>query len=211
MFRRRSSSPIENPEDYWVQRGDSVIGVGSFEEVVDCRQVDTYRAIYDFVEGCGASEVLDLGCNVAVCGQLLRHWGYAGRYWGVDNNIHALRVARGRVSSSFANANIRRLPFASHSVPTVVMKDVLEHMEAFEPCLEEALRIARDHAIVANFIPWSDAPPKIHRERHGFYLNRYNSASVIEFMEAQGWTIDQQQSMQEKDGTPNEVFLLRRR
>lgn len=202
------SSP---PEDYWVNRGVRVIGSGDFAEVVDCRQVDTYRAIFDqlLLRPPADHEVFDLGCNVAVLGQLLRHWGLRSPYTGVDRNPHAIaRARRNLPTDRFFVANLRSIPLADHSAPRVVLKDVLEHLEDFRPALREAARVARHSFIIACFLPWSDAPTCIRRHRHGFYENRYCREEVMEELARLGWVLRDRRRTREKDGRDNEVLTF---
>lgn len=209
--RRQPENPDAPPESYWVARAGRVIGSDQSEPVTECRQRDTYRAIFEQLRP-DCPEVLDLGCNVGVLGQLLQHWNYPGRYFGLDSNPFAATVARERVPRGrFLVGNIRRLPFASASRAAVVMKDVIEHMEDFRPVLGEAARIAKDYLVIAAFIPWQEAPQEIVRHPKGFYRNRYQRSEVLDFLDNLGWSPDPVVRTVEQDGRKNEVVTFRRR
>lgn len=221
FFKRRRRPDTgrgdEPPERSWVRRGDKVIGRGTLDDLVDCRQVDTYRAVLEVLQTHDVDVAADLGCNVSALGRLLRHWGWRGRYIGVENNGHALPFAARELRSlpewrenRLVNANIRALPFADDAIECVVMKDVLEHMEDFRPCLAEAARVARRLLVIANFIPWGEGEPVIRRDPQGFYLNYYRRADVYEFATACGWQPTSVTGTLEKDDRPNEVIVFER-
>lgn len=173
-----------------------------------CRQLETYRAIFELL-GPAADRVLDLGCNVAVLGQLLRHWGFTGAYTGLDSNPHAVTRARHDLpNGNFWVANARSLPLASHTVARVVIKDVLEHLEDFRPALREAARVARDLLVVGCYIPWGVGPAAIVRHRHGFFENRYCRSEVLDDLAACGWRLWKSRKTREQDGRENEVLAF---
>jgi len=214
--RRAACQQGEPPELYWVRRGERVIGAGSLEELLRSRQVETYRAIHGLVADLGpVPAVFDIGCNTAALGRLLEAWGYPGRLWGLDRNPHALRRARrelgpsGRAPGGLVVGNARALPLGDRSVPVVVLKDVLEHLEDFRPVLGEALRVAERAAIVACFVPWVDGAPQPRRDPRGFYENAYARAEVLGFAEQHGWRPDRSIRVDEGDGRPNEVVRFR--
>ena len=211
----RSDGAVAVPEDYWRNLGGQVVGNINREEMLDCRQIDTYRAIFGIVSGLSVPRVADLGCNVSIMGVILRESGYSGEYVGVDANPNALRIAQQNLSRypapfQLTEGNLRRLDFGDNSFECIIMKDVLEHMEDFRPILREVLRITSKHAIIANFIPWTEGETVIRREAAGYYHNLYSRKDVYAFVREQGFDIISVISVLEKDARPNEVILLRR-
>lgn len=213
----RHAHTREPPEQYWTNRGVRVVGPGGIAELRTGRQLTTFRAIHAVLVRRGACDVGDFGCNVAALGQQLFDWNYQGRYLGVENNPHALALAAQHLKDiapartwRLVRANIRRLPLAVGALETVVMKDVLEHMEDFRPLLGEAARVARRTLVLGVFLPWRDGRPQIRRHRRGFYLNTYRRADVLEFLYARGWEHSETIPTLEADGAPNEVVTFTR-
>ncbi|MFN0059518.1 MAG: methyltransferase domain-containing protein [Planctomycetota bacterium] len=219
LFARfdRHAAPHNPPEQYWPDRGPRVVGPGGIAELRVGRQLATFQAIHAALVRRGATDVGDFGCNVAALGQQIFDWDYQGRYLGVENNPHALALAAQHLAEiaparawRLLRANIRRLPFADHALETVVMKDVLEHMEDFRPLLDEAARVGRRTLVLGVFLPWRDGRARVRRHRHGFYLNSYRRTDVLEFLHARGWHHSETIPTREADGVPNEVVTFTR-
>jgi ubiquinone/menaquinone biosynthesis C-methylase UbiE len=206
------------PEDYWIGRGENVIGRATLEQFQNGRQVDTYRQIHEALAARTAHELADLGCNVAALGQLLYSWGFEGDYVGYDSNPHALDVARRELEavgrpSKLVEGNIRALPFADREFEFVVLKDVLEHMESFEPLLREAARVADRYLVVSTFLVWTDGSPIVRREQLGYFHNLYRREDVYAFAAELGFTVDEVRSAYEfvgEEPRPNEVVVFAR-
>jgi SAM-dependent methyltransferase len=210
--RRRNAVSTRAPENYWIERPD-VMGATSTEEILSGRQSDTYLAVANAVKEFGA--VLDLGCNVAAVGRVLYSQGWAGRYCGVDSNPKAVDFARRELGSAPGQSdvrveNIRNLPFGDRDFPVVVMKDVLEHMEAYEPFLAEAMRIADRSVVIANFIPWTEGESVIRREKPGYFHNMYSRRQVYATARSNGFEIAGVVGTLEQDARPNEIVVFKR-
>jgi ubiquinone/menaquinone biosynthesis C-methylase UbiE len=212
----RSTISAIKPEEYWINLGSSVVGNMTREQMLVNRQIDTYRAICRLIAETSTRRVADLGCNVSVLGVLLREDNYRGEYIGVDSNSNALTIARNnlgryRFPYEHVQANLRQLDFADRAFETVVLKDVLEHMEDFRPVLGEALRVAGRYALVANFIPWTEGDTIIRREPAGYYHNLYARRETYQFIAQAGFDVLSVTSTMEKESRPNEVVFLARR
>ena len=196
------------PEEYWIMRGENVIGT----DVLDCgtgaRQAATYQAIADALLECGVSDVLDVGCNVAALALFLRAAGFTGRYVGVDTNPYALRVARTH-GANVETGDLRRLSFTGKAYQAAVVKDVIEHLESPEP-LREAFRVARGYVIVSTYLPWTDESPVIAAHADGYYTNRYRFADITALAAQCGFSLIGTLTVSETTGAPNQMTLWAR-
>ena len=91
----------------------------------------------------GASRVLDVGCGE---GQVSRRaaglLGPTARLTGVDPTWNQLEVAAARGGPvRYARARAEALPFAGAAFDAVVICLTLEHVEPFEPAVEEVARV----------------------------------------------------------------------
>jgi SAM-dependent methyltransferase len=92
------------------------------------------------VQLAGARRVLDVGCGE---GQLARVAAAGGaEAVGVDPTANQLRTARVRGGGvRYARARAERLPFPADAFDAVVICLTLEHLEPFEPAVEEVSRV----------------------------------------------------------------------
>jgi SAM-dependent methyltransferase len=91
----------------------------------------------------GATRLLDVGCGE---GQLSRRaagqLGGSARLTGVDPTWAQLEVATARGGPvAYARARAEALPFAAAAFDAVVICLTLEHVEPFEPAVEEVARV----------------------------------------------------------------------
>ena len=91
-------------------------------------------------------KVLDVGCNAGTQSCVWAELGH--EVHGLDINGPLLDVARSRAQS--AGLNIRfelgtatALPYADQSMDMCVMLELLEHVEDWESCVNEAVRVLR--------------------------------------------------------------------
>jgi SAM-dependent methyltransferase len=86
----------------------------------------------------GARRVLDLGCGE---GQLTRRLGRQGaQVVGLDPTANQIEEARRR-GGSFVRGRGEQLPCATASFDAVVVCVALEHIDPFEPAVEEIARV----------------------------------------------------------------------
>ncbi len=196
------------PEDYWIARGEDVIGLDVLRDGEQARQAATYQAIAEAINDWAIFEVLDVGCNIGA----LYDWLFAFSkfdYLGIDTNIHAIQIARKR--GLYAGiGNLCYLPYSDRFFDCVVVKDVIEHLENIEP-LREAFRVAAEYAILSTYLPWHDAPSRIVQHPDGYYTNTYNRQDVIDLARECGFELVETIATQETNGTPNEVTVWARR
>lgn len=88
----------------------------------------------------GAHRVLDVGCGE---GQVARHIAQFGvEVVGVDPTPSQIRAAHRRGGSArYGQAQAQCLPFLDASFDSVVLCMALEHIDPFEPAIEEAARV----------------------------------------------------------------------
>jgi ubiquinone/menaquinone biosynthesis C-methylase UbiE len=212
----KSTISIIRPEEYWINLGSNVVGNMTREQMLINRQIDTYKALCKLIADITTKQVADLGCNVSMLGVLLREAGYQGEYIGVDSNPNALKIAQnnlGRYKFPYkcVKANLRQLDFKDSIFETVVLKDVLEHMEDFRPILSETMRVAGRYALIANFIPWTEGDTIICQQPDGYYHNLYARKEIYHFIAQAGFDVVSVTSAMEKDSRPNEVVFLSKR
>jgi SAM-dependent methyltransferase len=195
------------PEEYWILREDDVIGTDVLNEGSEARQAATYQAIVRWIIEHGITEVLDVGCNVAALAMYLRAAGYVGQYFGLDTNPFALRIARQR--ENVALGNLRLLDCQDEAYQSVVVKDVIEHLESPEP-LTEAFRAAREFVIVGTYLPWTHEPASIVRHADGYYTNRYRMGDIVELANRCGYSLSDVRQVNEASGQPNQLTLWKR-
>lgn len=97
-----------------------------------------------FVQKYAGREILDLGCATGNYCLHLSSLGYS--MVGADINPGYVRIARERG----VNARVieGRVPFDDASCDSVLLSEVLEHVENPEPLLAEARRIARRNVLI---------------------------------------------------------------
>jgi SAM-dependent methyltransferase len=85
--------------------------------------------------------VLDLGCGT---GGILRDLMPDCRCYGMDRSELGLRICRDRGSTSLTRGDLREIPFRSGSFDTVLMMDVIEHLDDDEGFLRRAAELLAD-------------------------------------------------------------------
>lgn len=195
------------PEQWWINRGH-IIGVDVLELRKQCRQAATYQLVSDAIRQAAPTSLLDIGANFGILEMWLRDDGYTGSYAGVDSNPNAVRYATA-LGNHVLFGNLRHLAYEDHSFDYVVVKDVLEHLESCQP-LVEAFRVARNHMLVAVYLPWTDAPTSSLIDADEFYRTTYNETEVIALARECGWQMTGKQMTVEADGNPNAIYFWER-
>ena len=81
--------------------------------------------------------VLDFGCGI---GDMLRFLEGSS---GVDINEHCVQFCRSQNLDAFVLGREGQIPFADNSFDTVLMDNVLEHIEDPEPVIKEIIRVLK--------------------------------------------------------------------
>ncbi len=123
------------------------MGWGSSTAVLDAE-----RSAY-LVENISGETVLDVGCATGIYVDHLVQNGY--RASGVDFSAPLIADAKKKFKGEFSVANAYKLPFKDKSFDTVLLLDILEHIDDTR-ALKEAARVAAKRVIIV--VPAQNAP-----------------------------------------------------
>jgi SAM-dependent methyltransferase len=113
--------------------------------------------------------MLDLGCGT---GGVLRDWEGHNRCFGVDRSPLALRVCVQRGFDSLARGDLNRIPLRARSFDTVLVLDVIEHLDDDVEFLREAAELCAPGGWIVVGVPafrllWSQHDETFqHRRRY---------------------------------------------
>lgn len=133
------------------------------------------RARYDWLKANVTGTVLEVGCN----------WGYAlayvGGQAGVDINPDLVALAQLLARDrEFKVGDARALPYPDKSFDTVMLPDVLEHLEWADvgTAIAEATRVARHRVLVT--VPNGDLDNEdTHNQKHRHLLTHARFYDVV--------------------------------
>lgn len=165
------------PEQYWISRGQDLIGAEILEEKDYARQASTYNAIAAEILDRKIQNVLDIGCNVAALEMFLRMRGYIWGYYGVDSNPNAVEHCKAR-GLLVQEGNLKEHKSVIGQIECVVVKDVFEHLDSLNSA-ERAFQLSEKTVILSFFIPPNTEPEVIHQTEHGYYHNKYHEPDLI--------------------------------
>jgi 2-polyprenyl-6-hydroxyphenyl methylase/3-demethylubiquinone-9 3-methyltransferase len=132
--------------EYYKSRSESPQTMQRFADIADV----VLRVARDAI-GAGPLDVLDIGCGA---GTQSRFWTSQGhRYHGLDINAPLVELARERAAAlgdhaRFDVASATQLPFADASFDVCVLPELLEHIEYWQACLDEAVRVLRPGGVL---------------------------------------------------------------
>jgi len=134
----RSAIPIRG---FLVQRLINVIVANVFSESLLNSSPDSEERVAD---------VLDAGCGEGFVVNCMHAYAPEKRIVGLDISQDALEIA-GQINPDvrFLSGSVYELPFASGSVHTVLLSEVLEHLESPVAALHEAERVASDMVVIS--------------------------------------------------------------
>lgn len=173
---------------YW-QRIKKIIGPVTKKEFDTVGQQQTRLAIENFIlkNSSNKTSLLDAGCNTGIEAARIYKKGYQGKYYGVDNNAKAVRLAKANLKDNslakFFNLDLEKLNFKDKNFDIVFTKDVIEHQQYYTKILTELARVTKKFLILSMFIkPSFFLGDKVKLHNDGYYLNRYNQRKLFSFL-----------------------------
>ncbi|MBW2386142.1 MAG: class I SAM-dependent methyltransferase [Deltaproteobacteria bacterium] len=113
--------------------------------------------------------MIDLGCGT---GGILRDWMSRSRCVGVDRSELALQICKDRGFPTLARANLTALPFREGAFDSLLLLDVIEHLDDDRSFLRQASALCREGGRVVVAVPafqflWSQHDETFeHRRRY---------------------------------------------
>jgi len=107
--------------------------------------------MYGAVDPPQALDVLDVGCGA---GAQAKFWLTGGHhYWGIDINQPLIELAQERarregLAARFDVGTATALPFPDASMDICVLPELLEHVQDWEACVSEAVRVLRPRGLI---------------------------------------------------------------
>ncbi len=142
-------------------------------EIWTTSQQQRARDRIDWLVGHATGDVLDVGCSQGIAALLVARARTDGQVVGVDNEPDRLVYAsadRAREPAevaarvTFLAASGSALPFARERFDTVLLGEVLEHLEKPDEVLAEVGRVLRPGGVVAITVPFGLSPHHDHRQ-----------------------------------------------
>lgn len=128
------------------------------------------------------ARLLDLGCGT---GGILRDWTDRGACVGMDGSPLALRICKRRGFSVLARGDLERLPFRDGAFDTIVLMDVLEHLDDDRGLLRGAARLCAPGGRVVVSVPAFQLLWSRHDETFG-HRRRYRARQLEAIFDAAG-------------------------
>jgi SAM-dependent methyltransferase len=117
---------------------------------------------------------LDLGCGT---GGVLREWSKAARCVGVDRSRLALRICAERGFAALARADLTSIPFRDGLFDTIVVLDVIEHLENDLAFLRATSALCAEGGRLLISVPAFQALWSQHDETFG-HFRRYSARQL---------------------------------
>lgn len=127
---------------------------------------------------------LDVGCGPATEFFDFKNDNINIEYTGVDSSL-VLNEINIKKSIPMIQAEGHSIPVDNNSYDLVFSRHVLEHQLAFEPILEEMIRVSSNLATHIFFIKPTDLPQEfvgIELQQENLYHNRYNIKDIENFL-----------------------------
>lgn len=131
--------------------------------------------------------LLDAGCDQGAFAKDLFNQGFKGNYFGVDNNVKMIKLAKKNLKSiinaKFFKESLNKMHFSNSYFDIVLIKDVIEFEQYYSKILTEISRVAKKYFILSMSIkPLSFLPDLIKKNKDGRYQNRYNQKKLFGFL-----------------------------
>jgi SAM-dependent methyltransferase len=110
-----------------------------------------YAVLRRFLRLAEARRVLEIGCGRgAIIERMLDGGMKELRFTGCDLDMNALCLARSRLPEAvFVNGSVYGMPFCSGAFDTVILCEMLEHLEEPERAMEQSARLAPKNIILS--------------------------------------------------------------
>lgn len=178
---------------YW-QKIKNIVGPALKKDFDQIGQKKTREAIEGFIVANSSKQtkLLDAGCNTGVEAVRLYERNFLGKYYGVDSNHKALRLAKKNLkeikNARFSVQDVSKLNFKNNFFEFVLTKDVIEHYQYYVKILSELSRVCKKYLILSMFIkPSFFLGDRIRFHSDGYYLNRYNRPKLMRFLTKHGF------------------------
>ena len=141
-------------------------------EIWDAAAQQRARARVDWLAGHARGRVLDVGCSQGIASLLAARSGVAELIVGIDNELDRVAYATGDRAAEpsevaarlrFVGGSGAALPFADDSFDTVLLGEILEHLDKPDDVLAEVARVLRVDGTVAATVPFGLSPHHDHR------------------------------------------------
>ncbi|MEK7597646.1 MAG: class I SAM-dependent methyltransferase [Patescibacteria group bacterium] len=173
---------------YW-QKIKGIVGPADASDFDKIGQKNTRERFEKFIikNSDKNTKLLDAGCNTGVEAFRLNEREFKGRYFGVDSNFKAIKLAKKNLKNTskfeFIFSGISKLNFKDNYFDIVLTKDVIEHHQYYVKILTELARLTKKYLILSMFIkPSFFLNDRIKLHKDGYYLNRYNRGKLFSFM-----------------------------
>jgi ubiquinone/menaquinone biosynthesis C-methylase UbiE len=109
--------------------------------------------IEECVKGFHPHVIIDIGCGAGYISNRISCYGT--RYIGLDVSLNALRKAKNdsHTTAVFVNALGEFLPLKDGVADTIILSEVIEHVPAYETCIEEIRRITKSGGVLVLTTP----------------------------------------------------------
>ena len=114
--------------------------------------VARYLALVDLLQE-SPNRVVEVGCGDGALLYLVSRARPSAELFGVDPEAEGVRLAKGEIDKAGVRCDVRigsayELPFEDGSVDTVLMADVIEHLEEPDRALEECRRVLPEGGVL---------------------------------------------------------------
>jgi SAM-dependent methyltransferase len=111
------------------------------------KRIELYKYVASL---CRGPKVLDLGCGD---GELLSYVNGDVEKYGIDFSKVAIEKALRRQIGHFEVGDIRKLPYQSESFDTVVLMEVIEHLDDVDDVILQAIRVMKKDGCLIITVP----------------------------------------------------------
>lgn len=176
---------------YW-QELDAIVGPSNLDQFWNIGQVKAREAAEKFIisNSDTSTKLMDAGCSTGVEGFRLFEKGFPGMYVGIDAHSKALEFAIKNLKgypASFTLAYLEATKYPLNAFDIVFVKDIIEHMPAYHPVLNEMARITKTWLVLSMWMKMHDSADQIKPGEKGLHHNRYQRSGLYAFMKHLGF------------------------